>query len=332
MSASAPVADVHLEQVQSLRFDDMDAMASALNGDLVDFIPIGAGRFQGRVSRIDLGSVDIRRVVHAPFLVHGEVPSNQVALNLQEGPSRGLTLNGDALDTPTLAVLPEGAAIQAVCPTEQDRIGLVFRAEEFDRLIEVYGVQAFPRGQHRMLHLHENQASRLVRTFTTITDLADNMPNLFAVPGLGKAMTEECHRVLAAVLFGGEDHLERPRQTKDMLRQVRAADEFLHTNIDHPVYTSELCAALQVSARTLHQSFAAVYGMSPQAYLKRRRLVLVHRALRSTRDDHTMVKSVVLAHGFFHLGRFAHEYAAMFGEMPSETLGKGYDRRRPMVA
>ena len=119
---SAPAPGQKAGYAQSLHFDDMDAMAFALNGDILQFIPIGTGRFQGRVARLKLDGVDIRRVVHAPFLVHGEVPSDQVALNLQVSPSEGLTLNGDAFELPTLAVLPEGAAIQAVCPTEQDRM------------------------------------------------------------------------------------------------------------------------------------------------------------------------------------------------------------------
>lgn len=329
---SAPAPGQNAGYAQSLRFDDMDAMAFALNGDVLQFIPIGTGKFQGRASRIGLDGIDIRRVVHAPFLVHGEVPSGKVALNLQVRPSEGLTLNGDAFEFPTLAVLPEGAAIQAVCPIDQDRIALVFRAEEFDRLIEVCGIQAFPRGRHHMLRLGEEQAGRLVRTVTAMTDLADTTTNLSAAPGLDAALAEECHRAFADALLGSENHPGRLRKTVDMLRQVRAADDFLHTNIDRPIYTRELCAALQVSARTLHQSFAAVYGMSPQAYLKRRRLVLVHRALRSARQGRAMVKSIVLAHGFFHLGRFAQEYTALFGEMPSETLVRYHGRTAPVVA
>ena len=329
---SAPAPGQKAGYAQSLHFDDMDAMAFALNGDILQFIPIGTGRFQGRVARLKLDGVDIRRVVHAPFLVHGEVPSDQVALNLQVSPSEGLTLNGDAFELPTLAVLPEGAAIQAVCPTEQDRIALVFRAEEFDRLIEVCGIQAFPRGRHHMLRLGEEQSGRLVRTVTAMTDLAETTPSLFALPGLDAALAEECHRVFADALLGSEYHSGCARKTGDMLRQVRAADDFLHANIDRPIYTRELCAALQVSARTLHQSFSAVYGMSSQAYLKRRRLVLVHRALRSARQSRAMVKSIVLAHGFFHLGRFAQEYMAMFGEMPSETLARYHDRTAPVMA
>ena len=119
---------------------------------------------------------------------------------------------------------------------------------------------------------------------------------------------------------------------KDMLRQVAEADEFLREHIDRAVYTDELCAALHVSARALHQSFAAVYGLSPHGYLKRRRLVLVRRALRSAPDGPALVKSVALAHGFWHLGRFARDYAAMFREMPSDTVGKDHHRTDSVMA
>jgi hypothetical protein len=35
------------------------------------------------------------------------------------------------------------------------------------------------------------------------------------------------------------------------------------------------------------------------------------------------VKSIALSHGFWHLGQFAHDYRATFGEAPSETLARG---------
>ena len=116
------------------------------------------------------------------------------------------------------------------------------------------------------------------------------------------------------------------------MRRVAAADAFLRGHIDRPVYTDELCAELHVSARALHHSFAAVYGMSPHGYLRRRRLVLVRRALRSARDGPVLVKSVALAHGFWHLGRFARDYAAMFREMPSDTVGKDRHRTDSVMA
>jgi AraC family ethanolamine operon transcriptional activator len=60
--------------------------------------------------------------------------------------------------------------------------------------------------------------------------------------------------------------------------------------------------------------------MSPHAYLKSRRLLLVRRALLDRRDGPDLVKSVALDHGFWHLGHFARDYCALFGELPSETF------------
>jgi AraC family ethanolamine operon transcriptional activator len=60
--------------------------------------------------------------------------------------------------------------------------------------------------------------------------------------------------------------------------------------------------------------------MSPQRYLKRRRLSLVRRALLGAHDRPTSVKMEAMRFGFWHLGRFAADYHACFGEHPGDTL------------
>jgi AraC family ethanolamine operon transcriptional activator len=306
-----------------LRFNDMDMMARAMISGHMEFVPLGPGSFQGQICQVDFEGFVLKRVTHAPFLIQGTIQRDQVALALPVRPTGKLTLNGEMLDASTLAVISESAAFQATCPVEQDRISLVFCAHEFDQLVASCGRQVFPRGRHKMLHLREDQARAMANTFAAMTDLAGVLPNLFVMPVIWRALKEQCLSLLADALLCEEDRRPSKRQTRKMLQQVRAADEFLHANIDRPVHTEELCSALHVSPRTLHESFATVYCMSPCAYLKRRRLVLVHRALQAARGDQVMVKSVVLAHGFWHLGRFAHEYAVLFGEMPSDTLARG---------
>ena len=322
MLAPAPASERRTGSVQSLRFDDMEAMAATLIGSDVEFVPLQPGQFHGQSCRIDFEDFHLKRAIHEPLLMHGAIRPDYVALNMHVRPTGALTLNGESLGASMLSVLPEGTAVQVVCPGKQDRIGVRFRAEPFHRMIESYGIRAFPRGLHQILHLREDQASTIVHGFTAMTNFAENLPNLFTVPGLDKALTEECYRLLAGVLSSEEDHRRRPRQTKDMLRQVSAADEFLRAHIERPIYTEEICFALGISARVLYRSFGAVYGMSPHSYLKRRRLELARRALRLPRDSPALVKSVALSHGFWHLGHFSQEYATMFGEMPSETLGK----------
>ena len=83
----------------------------------------------------------------------------------------------------------------------------------------------------------------------------------------------------------------------------------------------ELAAQLGVSERTLQSVFHQQFSISPSTYFKRMRLEAVHEALRcSTPQDTTVTRVAAEAGGFFHLGRFAGEYLAMFGEHPLDTL------------
>jgi AraC family ethanolamine operon transcriptional activator len=106
-------------------------------------------------------------------------------------------------------------------------------------------------------------------------------------------------------------------------RVVVAADEHLRAHLARPIYTEELCAALGVSPATLAAAFHAAFGVSPHRFLKLRRLAMVRNVLGSREGPAPLVKSVALAHGFWHLGQFAVEYRALYGETPSETLARG---------
>jgi len=70
--------------------------------------------------------------------------------------------------------------------------------------------------------------------------------------------------------------------------------------------------------------------MGPTEEVRRRRMQLVHRTLRDGEPDPASVSAVARRYGFRGLGRFAAEYRALFGELPSATLrrGSGHDRAR----
>jgi AraC-like DNA-binding protein len=53
---------------------------------------------------------------------------------------------------------------------------------------------------------------------------------------------------------------------------------------------------------------------------------LVHRALQSGSPDASSVSVVARRHGFRDLGRFAANYRAFLGELPSATLKRGSRR------
>jgi AraC family ethanolamine operon transcriptional activator len=87
---------------------------------------------------------------------------------------------------------------------------------------------------------------------------------------------------------------------------------------------AELCAELGVSRRTLQTAFHETWGMGPLAWLRLLRLNAVRRALKSAPS----VTAAATQLGFFHFGRFSHDYEALFGELPSQTFRQVAGRPR----
>ncbi len=85
----------------------------------------------------------------------------------------------------------------------------------------------------------------------------------------------------------------------------------------------ELCQRLQVSRRTVQNSFLSVAETTPLNYLRSLRLNGVRRALMSTQVCELSIGEAASRWGFFHLSHFAAEYQELFGELPSQTKRAG---------
>jgi AraC-like DNA-binding protein len=83
---------------------------------------------------------------------------------------------------------------------------------------------------------------------------------------------------------------------------------------------ADICAALGVPERLLRECCRKHLGMGPSGYRRLCGMQYVHRALRSGTPDTTSVSEAVRRQGFGSLGRFAGNYRAIYGELPSVTL------------
>ena len=92
---------------------------------------------------------------------------------------------------------------------------------------------------------------------------------------------------------------------------------------------TEICAALGVSERTLRECCKQHLGMGPSRYRRLRRMQRVHSALRSRHPRAASVLEVASRYGIRDLGRFASDYRALYGELPSATLRRGSPPGRP---
>lgn len=115
--------------------------------------------------------------------------------------------------------------------------------------------------------------------------------------------------------------VEAPRSASAAHRQVVLAEEFIEANLAEALYIETLAKVSQCSVRSLFNAFHKVRGYSPTAFIKERRLHRAHNLLiTSTFGDR--VKAIASLCGFSNAGRFAQDYSALFGELPSETMAR----------
>ena len=161
----------------------------------------------------------------------------------------------------------------------------------------------------------------LMDTIGSLRASAEGSPAMFLSGEVRRTAERELLTRLALVI-GQAEELRGIDHRLDRMKTFRKARAFLHEKADSPVYLAELCAATGVPERTLRDIFQSILGVSPLRYLQLRRMRQVRHALqRSNKLEHS-VKQVALSSGFWELGRFAVEYKRLFGESPSQTLGK----------
>ena len=104
------------------------------------------------------------------------------------------------------------------------------------------------------------------------------------------------------------------------MRITRACEEHAEATRYHDISLASLCAAAGMSERRVRQAFYECYGMSPTAMLRIAALRRVRRSLLGGPPTSDAVSRAASDFGFWHLGRFAGQYRALFGESPSATL------------
>ncbi|MDO9713816.1 helix-turn-helix domain-containing protein [Paracraurococcus lichenis] len=304
----------------SHRFTDPEDLARAVRDAGIEYMPLEPGRYDASLTVVQAGALHIQRVVDQAHIVRGAVDLSRVGLLFSIRHRASPVINGCPLSEGHMLALAPGQEIHGLCPAHLEWGSFSFSTEAADRLFDLGGMRFNLSSTEPAPLVPAAIAARLRRAATEITNLAQRLSEqgrmTMPVACLAEGLMELC---IEAFSRAEKPHL-CGRATRDAIRLLNAADAFLHANIGRPIYTDDLCKALAVSPRKLHQAFVAACGMSPHAYLKRRRLMMVHQALKSGGQGESLVKSFALAHGFWHLGNFAYDYRRLFGQSPSETL------------
>jgi AraC-like DNA-binding protein len=116
------------------------------------------------------------------------------------------------------------------------------------------------------------------------------------------------------------DVLHRPAATCRP-RHVKIALDTMHDSPDQPHTTESLARLAGVGVRNLQTGFRRHLYMSPMAYLRQLRLARAHDDLHARRV--ATIAEAAHRWGFTHLGRFAADYRAKYGDVPSNGRATG---------
>jgi AraC-like DNA-binding protein len=104
---------------------------------------------------------------------------------------------------------------------------------------------------------------------------------------------------------------------------VRRVEKFMEEHAREVIALADLSGVAGVSTRALQMGFRQFRNTTPMAHLRAIRLELARTELVRTGRNGGSVAATAMLLGFGNLGRFARDYQARFGELPSETLCRG---------
>ena len=110
-----------------------------------------------------------------------------------------------------------------------------------------------------------------------------------------------------------------PASAASRRRIVARARQYMQAHAQEVIAVPDLCQAIGTSRRALQYALEEVMQLSPVTYLRAMRLNQVRNELRQNRA--APVGDAPARWGFWHPSRFASDYKAMFGELPSAARG-----------
>ncbi len=171
------------------------------------------------------------------------------------------------------------------------------------------------------LPIPEHEADRLTRWLLAMLESAKHRTQPVSQDALARVIEEELPGRLARACHfpGGLPLRWKPSARRRALNRVI---EFLRGTDIASVTIGDLCHIIDVKQRTLEYGFREELGLSPLRFIRLLRLHAARRELLETEPGKTTIGDIADRMGLLHHSRFAAEYSALFGEMPSQKLAR----------
>ncbi|MEO8388753.1 helix-turn-helix domain-containing protein [Polaromonas sp.] len=312
------------------RFHDVHVHATAVQEWNQTYSQITGGTLESSLMQLTSARCHFfREQINQRVVQHGEAPRGKVCFAVPIAVPGSIRMQGREADDKSIFFLRGGEEFMFHMPMGMDLLAITFDQDFFERalgetfwadeigsLLKQPVIKVPPQrlidSRRRLLAMfsealiNEDLGVTPEREHEFERAMLDEMLQLMTDPACDRAqrhgssthsfIVEKCHRLTMA------DAIQVPSVV-------------------------ELCERLQVSRRTVQNSFRTVAETTPVNYLRSVRLNGVRRELMSTGMSALSIGDAAFKWGFFHLSHFAAEYQNLFGELPSQTKRADAGRR-----
>ncbi|WLG98628.1 helix-turn-helix domain-containing protein [Pseudomonas beijingensis] len=303
-------------------FHDIHVHAATVQEWSQDYNQLTAGLAESSLIQLTTPRCHVfREQINQRVVQHGVAPRGKMCFAVPITVPGTIRMQGREVDDSSLFFLQGGEEFMFHMPLGMELLAITFERDLFEQalaqtasakeisqllrqpVIKV-STQRYAEARHRMLAafsqalLSEELDNSQDREMALEQTMLGELLQLMTDPACDKQqrtpsstrsyIVEKCHRLATA-----------------QLNNVPSVDE--------------LCQRLQVSRRTVQNSFRSVTETTPVNYLRSVRLNGVRRTLMSTPASRLSIGDAAAQWGFYHLSHFAAEYQALFAELPSQT-------------
>ena len=310
------MADKRAHRRRFTTVEELEALLRA-GGWPLEYRQLERGRFSSTVKYLEANDCFVlEEQSNRTVEVVSRGPAETFLVALVDG-DRAI-VNGRSMNSECIFVQRPGSNVRAILPSRLriTRVGMPARHfKEISQSI-ASGVPALC-GSSSLFSAEPPQIERIRDAIRGV---------LITSPGSHENQAEAVFRMVADAVSlqsaPGTGPHDEDLHCNSALRALDKARAYVDSNLEHRTSVMALSRSAGTTIRTLERIFAREVGISPQQYIKARRLdACRRRLLAADGEGNTRIAQVARHFGFTHLGRFSGDYRRQFGEYPRDTLG-----------
>jgi len=250
--------------------------------------------------------------------VRGLTPAGTVPLHVGE---RTAYWNKVLHDKGLPISMPGG--LDALVDSGQEHLILLINLELLQRVLSEESYQALVAmaGNH-LLPVARSVIKDLGLCLTGILRTAVQKPEKFNQGRVIQSLEQDIIQRLADLVELSCHSTLRAGTTSKRRHGLERIYEYLRCADPGSLSVLQLCEVAGVSRRTLEYSFREELDITPQGFIKLKRLHAARRDLLTAHESGSSVAEIAYSLGIYEQGRFASDYRRLFGELPSQTMIK----------